>query len=138
VRQTYELTDLRPGLTQLLDDLERLVAVETHSEALAGEIRLIAEEALTNVVKYGYGRPERPSVLAELSVEVDAEDVRLEIRDGGTPFDPLSQPSPDLEAPPETKKEGGLGIYLLRSLADEVRYRREGGANVLSLRKRIG
>jgi len=88
------------------------------------------------VIKYGYEGCERPPVLAEARLSIEAEDVVLEIRDGGTAFDPLSQPSPDVEAPPQ--REGGLGIYLLRSFADEVQYRREGDANVLSLRKRMG
>jgi anti-sigma regulatory factor (Ser/Thr protein kinase) len=138
VRHTFELTSAKTSLPELLDALERLVAVHTKSDSVAGEIRLIAEEALTNVMKYGYEGSARPSILAEVQLAAGVEDVVLEIRDGGTAFDPLSQPSPDVDAPPESKQEGGLGIHLLRSLADEVLYRREGDVNVLSLRKRIG
>jgi anti-sigma regulatory factor (Ser/Thr protein kinase) len=138
VRQTFELTNLKTSLVELLDALERLVLVETNSDTVAGEIRLMAEEALTNVMKYGYETSERPSILAEVHVALEARDVVLEIRDGGTAFDPLSQPSPDLDVLPETRNEGGLGIHLLRSLADDVLYRREGDANVLSLKKRLG
>lgn len=137
VRQTLELTNSQTSLTDLLDALERLVEAQTNGD-MAREVRLMAEEALTNVTKYGYNGETRPLVLAEVNVTVGPGDVLLEIRDSGTAFDPLSQPSPDVEAPAENRKEGGLGILLLRSFADDVLYRREGDANVLSLKKRIG
>lgn len=138
MRHSLELTDGNTSLAELLDVLERLVLGETRNESLAGEIRLVAEEALTNVIKYGYERLPRPSVLARVELAFGEREVALEIRDAGTAFDPLAEPSPDVDAPPESRREGGLGIHLLRSLADEVHYRREDDANVLSLKKRIG
>jgi serine/threonine-protein kinase RsbW len=138
VPHSFELKDAKTSLAEILDALERLVVAQTKSEAVAGEIRLIAEEALTNVMKYGYEGPQRPAILAEIRMEVDTRDVALEIRDRGTAFDPLAQESPALDGPPESRKEGGLGILLLRTLADDVLYRREGDANVLSLKKRLG
>lgn len=138
MRRAFQLTDAKTSLTELLDTLERLVVAQTKSDALGGEIRLMAEEALTNIMKYGYEESKRPSILAEVHLAVGADEVTLEIRDGGTLFDPLSQPSPDVDAPLESRKEGGLGIHLLRSFADEVLYRRESDANVLSLKKRRG
>jgi anti-sigma regulatory factor (Ser/Thr protein kinase) len=134
----FELTDAKTSLMELLDGLERLVVARMKSDAAAGEIRLMAEEALTNVMKYGYDDSKRPSILAEVQVAIHVQEVVLEIRDRGTAFDPLSAPSPDVDAPPESRKEGGLGILLLRTFADEVHYRREGDANVLSLKKRLG
>lgn len=133
MRHTFELTEAETSLAQLLDALERVVSAQTGRDDVAGEIRLMAEEALTNVIKYGYRGDARPPVLAEARVSIEAEGVVLEIRDSGAAFDPLSRPSPDVDAPPQ--REGGLGICLLRSLADEARYRREGDQNVLSLRK---
>jgi len=135
MRHSFELTNADQSLTELLDALERLVVTWTNSDTLGGEVRLMAEEALTNVMKYGFAGPP-PAVVAEVVLVVDARDVVLEIRDGGTQFDPLGQPSPDVEAPPESRKEGGLGILLLKSFADDLSYRREGDANVLSLKKR--
>jgi anti-sigma regulatory factor (Ser/Thr protein kinase) len=59
-----------------------------------------------------------------------------DVSDGGAPFDPLAQPAPDIHAPIEERKVGGLGIHLLRTLMDAVEYRRADGRNHLSFRIR--
>ena len=60
----------------------------------------------------------------------------LEIRDNGRSFNPLEAPSPILDRPIEERPNGGLGIHLMRSLADEASYVRKGTMNVLVLKKR--
>ena len=59
------------------------------------------------------------------------------VSDDGKPFDPLSLPEPDIHAPIEERKVGGLGIHLLRKLMDTVEYRRTGERNELSFGIRI-
>ena len=60
--------------------------------------------------------------------------VRLDFRDDGEPFDPLSQaPAADLSSGAVDRGVGGLGIHLIRTFAAEAAYRREDGRNVLSL-----
>jgi serine/threonine-protein kinase RsbW len=54
------------------------------------------------------------------------------VSDDGKPFDLLAQPEPDIHAPIEERKIGGLGIHLLRKLMDKVDYRRAGDRNELS------
>jgi anti-sigma regulatory factor (Ser/Thr protein kinase) len=98
------------------------------------ELRLVAEEVLTNVAKYGVGPEARPAV--ELSVSFTDAAAVLEFRDQGPPFDPLAQPPPDLDAPLQERPVGGLGLTLVRALVDEARYARDGSANVLRLVKR--
>jgi anti-sigma regulatory factor (Ser/Thr protein kinase) len=98
------------------------------------ELRLVAEEVVTNVAKYAYA----PGVAAAMEVRVSMDDdaVSLEFRDSGEPFDPLSQPPSDLDAPLEERPVGGLGLTLVRALVEEARYAREGPVNVLRLVKR--
>ena len=98
------------------------------------ELRLVAEEVLTNIAKYGFGPGARPAV--ELSVSLTDAAAVLEFRDQGPPFDPLAHPPPDLDAPREERPPGGLGLMLVRTLVDEARYARDGSANVLRLVKR--
>ena len=59
----------------------------------------------------------------------------IEIIDCGIPFDPLTLPKPDVNAPIEDRKIGGLGIYMMRKLMDKVNYKREQGKNILTLVK---
>ncbi len=60
----------------------------------------------------------------------------IEIRDDGSPFDPLKIPPPDLTSELAEREVGGLGIHFVRTVADEVGYRREEGWNILRLVKR--
>ena len=121
-------------LASVLDALASAVSKGTESKELADEMRLIAEEALTNVLKYAY--PENEPGGAKVTLSVDTKEVGLEIRDHGRPFDPLAKPPPELDAPIEEREEGGLGIHLIKSLADGVAYVREGETNVLRITKR--
>jgi phosphoserine phosphatase RsbU/P len=98
------------------------------------EVRLVAEEVLTNIAKYAFEPEMKPAVELQLSF-TDAAAV-LEFRDQGKAFDPLAQPAPDLDIPWERRPLGGLGLTLVRALVDEARYVREGAANVLHLVKR--
>ena len=72
------------------------------------------------------------------STENSAEEgkrLMIQIMDWGIAFDPLSLPEPDIEAPIEERKIGGLGIYMMRNIMDEVLYKREGDRNILTLVK---
>ena len=63
--------------------------------------------------------------------------VMAEISDDGRAFDPLQVPPPDLDADLELRPIGGLGVHFMKTLMDEVAYRREGGRNILTMRKRF-
>jgi anti-sigma regulatory factor (Ser/Thr protein kinase) len=93
------------------------------------------DEALSNVVKYGYRDDARHEISVRLAIA--GTHVVAEIEDDGVPFDPLSAPPPRLEGGIDERPIGGLGIYLLRQLMDEVRYVRRGNRNVLVMKKRI-
>ena len=97
---------------------------------------VLLEELFTNVVAHGYGGEfEADSVAAAL----DWRRGRLTINfvDDGPPFDPLAHSAPDLDAPPEQRPIGGLGIPIVRALVDEARYWREGHRNHLHLVRRL-
>ena len=64
--------------------------------------------------------------------------LRISFVDDGRPFDPLAFRGPDMEEATEERGIGGLGIHIVRSLAHQARYRREGGRNHLHLVRRIG
>ena len=61
------------------------------------------------------------------------EDVIVVIKDTGKPFDPTSVQLPDLDAGLEERKIGGLGVYFMKTLTDEVMYEYRDGKNVLRL-----
>jgi anti-sigma regulatory factor (Ser/Thr protein kinase) len=98
-------------------------------------LNLALDELVTNVILYGYEDPTDQQIV----VRIEAEPGRLSgvIEDEGREFDPVSAPPPDLTSPLASRELGGLGIHLVRSLMEEVSYRREGAKNFLTIRKRI-
>jgi anti-sigma regulatory factor (Ser/Thr protein kinase) len=134
VRATTTLGNDLAELPAALDWLEAALRAAGIDQALVGELRLVAEEGLSNVIKYAYADSARHSI--EVTVEVGGGEVHLVLRDDGHPFDPLTAPAPDLDGPIERRPVGGLGIHLLKSLVDRADYRREADANVLRLVKR--
>ena len=126
--------DARGGCTTALDRLEACCRAAELEAPLVIDLRVVAEEVLTNVAKYGFEPDEAPAI--ELRVSLADGAAVLEFRDGGRPFDPLSEAGPDLELPPEERPIGGLGLTLVRALVDEARYERRESQNVLRLVKR--
>jgi serine/threonine-protein kinase RsbW len=94
------------------------------------EVQMAVDEACTNIIKYGYAR-EKGTI--EISCLRWDEDVVVVIKDTGTPFDPTSVQPPDLDAGLEERKIGGLGVYFMKTLMDEVKYEYKDGKNVLRL-----
>lgn len=117
--------------------MERL-AVFAHENALSSvthhHVQLMVEELVLNAIRYG-GLPETDHIKLEIRTEPD--DLLIEIRDRGRPFDPTQHKTPDVTLSIEDRPIGGLGVYLSKMLADEIHYCRENSENRLLLRKRI-
>lgn len=92
---------------------------------------LIIEEIGTNVLKYAYD--DRGDHEIKLCVSVQPNRVKIVIEDDGREFNPLHEPAPDLDAPLEERKIGGLGITLVRQFASAIQYERISGINRLSI-----
>jgi anti-sigma regulatory factor (Ser/Thr protein kinase) len=57
--------------------------------------------------------------------------------DGGTPFDPLAREDPDILLSGEERGIGGLGIYMVKTMVDELAYEYRDGCNRLMMRKQL-
>lgn len=121
-----------------LDELNRLATwIETAAGHLSltdrGKFRLqmVLTEAVTNIIQHGSEADENEEISVVL--DRDGDDIRIEVRDGGRPFDPLKQPQVVFPRTLDDASQGGLGIHLIRSYSDECGYRREGGENILTL-----
>jgi serine/threonine-protein kinase RsbW len=95
------------------------------------KLDLCAEEAVTNIISYGY--PENGVHEITLRLLVSNLVVSLEIEDDGVAFNPLDAPQHFQPASLEEANIGGLGVALMRRLMDECTYARRGGRNVLKM-----
>ena len=94
-------------------------------------VNLVLEELGLNIMSYGYDEGLHEF---EITLTSEADVLRIEVTDDGRPFDPLNEaPEPDLDASVDDRQVGGLGIHLVRTMVDEMSYRREQDKNHLTL-----
>lgn len=97
----------------------------------AGEIELCLEEILVNIIHYAY--PDTPGEM-DIACELTEDDTLIiEVTDRGIPFDLLSVEKPDITANMDERNIGGLGIFFVKELMDDVQYHRENDKNILKL-----
>ena len=96
-------------------------------------INLALEEAVSTVMLYAY-----PGKSGQVLVECDKSDkLVFTITDSGVPFDPTQQEDPDVTQSAEERPIGGLGIFLVRQIMDDIRYERKDDKNILTLTKKL-
>ena len=135
-------TVLTLTLTSRLKDIERLAtAVDAFgvehelTDEVMFAVNLSLDEVVTNVISYAFSDAQEHPIVVRLSL--DGEVLRAQVTDGGQPFNPLTVPTPDLDAPVEERRIGGLGLHIVREMMDDLEYRREGDKNVLTLTKHL-
>jgi serine/threonine-protein kinase RsbW len=106
-------------------------------EGRIGELALLIEELFMNVCQHAYVDGALGVVTLTYSVPEPGE-LSVEFADRGVEFNPLSAPPPDLTLDLENRPIGGLGIFLVKTLAPSVAYRRDRDWNRLSLRISAG
>jgi anti-sigma regulatory factor (Ser/Thr protein kinase) len=99
------------------------------------EVQTAVDEACTNIMKYAYSAE---GGIITILCELQENDFVVTIKDKGKPFDPSSVPPPDLDTDLDKRKIGGLGIYLMRKLMDDVSYSFDAQkGNTLVMRKML-
>ena len=102
---------------------------------LMKDLNLVMEEMVSNIIFYAY--PEGSEATIELAAECDGKELTFLLTDNGREFDPTLKDDPDLDVNPAEREIGGMGIYIVRSLMDNVTYQRLGDKNVLTMKKAI-
>ena len=71
--------------------------------------------------------------MIEVQITNRPNGVEVVFKDNGKQYDPLKKDDPDITLPPEERPIGGLGIYMVKQIADQVRYQYKDGKNILTL-----
>ena len=121
-RMMFNLLSTRDSINRVTDIVSAACSSHNLPEDMLFDIKLAVQEAVVNAVEHG-NRCD-PDRMIYVTCEADDERLVLCIRDEGDGFDPCDIPDPTL--PENILKEHGRGIFLMRSLCDEVRYSPKG------------
>lgn len=130
-----------PAQFGILDEIREFVA-EVARQGGFGEkeiysLQLAADEAASNIIEHAYENS--PNAEFDVVCTLSEDALTIIMRDSGKSFDPSRVKTPNLKAGLAERKIGGLGLYLMRKLMDEVRYEPGTRAgNVLTMVKRRG
>ena len=98
-------------------------------------LNLVLEEAVVNIINYAYPKEEHQSIY--LSAKLQDSSIVFVLTDTGKEFDPTMAPEADITLSAEDRPIGGLGIFLIRQIMNQVKYERIEGKNVLTLEKKL-
>ena len=124
-----------------LDDVREFVGEAARQVGFSDKeiysIQLAADEACSNIIEHAYAG------VTDGKFEIDCiildRGLKIVMRDQGKSFNPSSVPEPNVKADLSERKIGGLGMYLMRKLMDEVTYETSAETgNILTMVKRLG
>ena len=96
-------------------------------------LNLVMEEMVSNVIFYAY--PEGKTADIELTAECTGHTLTFVLSDKGREFDPTMKEDIDTATDPADRELGGLGIYIVKNIMNEVTYQRLEGKNLLTMKK---
>lgn len=102
---------------------------------LVMNLNLVLEEAVSNVIFYAYPKIEGQNIWIDARTTEDT--LVFTITDKGVEFDPTKAAEVDVTLSAQERPIGGLGIFLIKKIMNEVEYQRIDGANVFTLKKEI-
>lgn len=121
-------------LARLQEQLAQFGEQQEWPPDIAYQVELVVEELCVNIVSYG---TDDSSHRIELCIVSTPDELTIDIIDDGRAFDPFTEaPPPDLDSSVEERPIGGLGVHFVKTMMDDVQYRREQDRNHVKLHKR--
>jgi serine/threonine-protein kinase RsbW len=133
-------TVIYPAKFEFLDEIRDFVAEVARDGGFNDKeiysVQLAADEAATNIIEHAYEGVANGHI--ELTCGMRGAELVIAMQDHGKSFDSKKVKKPNLKANLSERQIGGLGIYLMRKLMDEVNYCSSGEGNLLTMIKRKG
>ena len=134
-KYSFELKSDLSELKTLYQHLNKFGRGNGLSEACITDVNICLDELFTNIASHGFVDDSEHSI--RFTLHLDDNVLTLNIEDHGIPFNPLEKEDPEIPADLIDVKIGGLGIHIVRTLMDDIRYERKQGRNKLTLKKFI-
>lgn len=127
-----------PANFEYLDEIRELVAEIARtggfSEKTIYSLQLAADEAATNIIEHAYAGVKNASLTVTCNMQGDQ--IIIVMHDTGKAFDAKTVKEPNLTADLAKRQIGGLGVYLIRKIMDNVQYESSKSGNLLTMTKR--
>ena len=124
------------NLDKVNDFINNSISEFNCSKKAIMQLGVIVEEIFVNIASYAY-----PDKVGFATVQVEIKNnppaVTLTFVDEGVEYNPLTNEDPDLELSVEERGIGGLGIYLVKNIVEEISYNYKDNKNILSLTKNL-
>lgn len=121
------------ALREVRDFIEQIGKKYRFSEKVVNSFKLVVEEACTNIIRHGYLDIKDGSITVRAIIR--RLSLTIVILDQGKSFDPRQMKNPDLQKYVQIGKKGGLGIFMMRKLMDDIQYHVTSHGNQLRLTK---
>ncbi len=131
-------TTIYPARFEYLDAIREFAAEAARVAGLDDKalynLQLVVDEAASNIIEHAYQGIQDGQI--EISLDVSKTAITIVMRDHGKRFDPDQAIEPDVNASLEERDEGGLGLFFMRQLMDQVRFEwLPGQGNLLTMVK---
>lgn len=103
-------------------------SVKDFDKRVNNNIVLAFEEAFVNILKYNSNKKD---LKVFINIKLDQNEFKVRIKDNGEKFDPLLKEEPDFSLSADEMDIGGMGIYILKKVTDEVEYEYKENCNIL-------
>lgn len=125
MRKKFELTvenkiEYLPRISEFIDQTMKQLGIQKSKDIYA--IQLSIAEAYTNVIQHAYSNLSEGQIVIRCMLSNKGDQFVVHIIDWGKSFDPTIVQKPDTESNLNKRKEGGLGIFLIKKLMDDVKY----------------
>ena len=94
----------------------------------------IVEDNYVNIASYAYQSSEGTATI-QITINKEPIQAIITFMDNGLPFNPLLMEAPDTTLSAENRPEGGLGIFMVKNIMDDIKYMYEGEKNILTMCK---
>lgn len=128
--KSYQFDDISK-IAEILVILENLSDELKLSSELIFNINLALEEAMVNVFHYAY--PDNAKKEVSMQIKLHENQLYFILTDSGVEFDPTKEGDVDITLPAEERNIGGLGIFLIKNIMNNVSYQRIDDRNILTM-----
>ena len=131
-----EIEALSENLPQVLAFVDEQLEAANCPMKIQIQIDIAVEEIFVNIAHYAYA-PETGKAMVRIETLADPPSVDITFIDNGVPYDPLAKADPDITLSAEERQIGGLGIFLVKKIMDDIHYEYKDGKNIFTMKKKF-